>query len=126
MTLADVQSWLDRYVAAWRANEAAMIGDLFSEDATYRFYPYADVQRGRDAIVAAWLENPDDPESWAARYEPWAVDGNRAVAIGTSRYAATAGAPERLYWNCFLMTFAADGRCADFVEYYTKQPQEPT
>lgn len=122
MTYDDVQTWLDRYVAAWRSSDPELIGDLFTEDATYRYYAYADAERGREAIVAGWLDDPDDPESWEASYEPWAIDGDRAVAIGTSRYFPTAEQPERIFWNCFLLTFDADGRCADFVEYYMRQP----
>ena len=122
MTRADVQAWLDRYIAAWRSNDAALIGDLFSEDARYRYYAYGEVVQGREAIVAGWLEDTDEPDSWEASYEPWAIDDDRAVAIGVSRYAASGDKPERTFWNCFLLTFAADGRCAEFVEYYMQQP----
>ena len=122
MTHDDVQAWLDRYVAAWRSNDAAQIGDLFSEDARYRFYAYGEWTHGRDAIVEAWLEDPDDPASWEAHYEPFAVDDERAVAIGTSRYAATAEEPERTYWNCYPLRFAPDRRCSEFTEYYMREP----
>jgi ketosteroid isomerase-like protein len=122
MTPTDVQSWLERYVAAWRSNDRAQIGDLFSEDARYRFYPWDAWKVGREAIVASWLEDPDDPASWEASYEPFAVAGDRAVAIGTSRYSASADKPERTYYNCFLLRFAADGRCSEFTEYYTREP----
>ena len=125
MTHAEVQAWLDRYVAAWRSNDAAQIGDLFSEDARYRYYAYGEWTQGRDAIVAGWLEDPDDPASWEAHYEPFAVDGERAVAVGTSRYEATADQPDRTFWNCYLMRFAADGRCSEFTEYYMREPAPP-
>lgn len=52
------------------------------------------------------------------------VDGDRAVATGWSRYRATADAPERLYSNCFILRFGADGRCADFSEFYMEVPAE--
>ena len=41
MIHADVQVWLDRYVAAWSSYDAAAIGELFSEDAEYRYQPWA-------------------------------------------------------------------------------------
>ena len=66
---------------------------------------------GRDGIVAAWLEDTDNPDAWEATYEAWAVDV-RGVGVGTSRYLATADKPERTYYNCFLMKFADDGRCS--------------
>ena len=125
MTKNDIQSWLDRYILAWRANQATAIEELFTEDATYRFHPYDDSDGmvvGRDAIVTAWLEKPDDPDAWEAAYEAWSVDGDRAVGVGTTRYLATTDKPERTYYNCFLMKFADDGRCSEFTEYYVRKP----
>jgi SnoaL-like domain len=125
MDRSAVQAWLDRYVAAWRANERGPIEALFTEDAAYRFHPYGgedDVVEGASAIADAWLESPDEPDSWDARYEPFAVDGDRAVALGYSRYRAQADKEERTYHNVFLLEFAADGRCRAFTELYMREP----
>ncbi len=121
MNRTDVQTWLDRYVEAWRANEAGPIEALFTDDAVYSYRPWDSDEhtlRGRDAIVASWLEEPDAPEAWDAHYEPFAVDGDRAVAVGWSRYAPTGDDPERTYHNAYLLRFAPDGRCAEFHEFY--------
>ena len=121
MDRSDVQAWLDRYVEAWRANDRALIESLFAEDAVYSYRPWdSDTHtiRGRDAITASWLEEPDAPESWDAAYEAWAVDGQRAVAVGWSRYAATDTDPERLYHNAYLLEFDDEGRCRSFHEFY--------
>jgi uncharacterized protein (TIGR02246 family) len=121
MERTDVQAWLDRYVAAWRANDPDPIADLFTDDAVYRYHPYDEgprVVQGRDAIVASWLEEPDDPAGWEAQYEPYAVDGDRAVAVGWSRYLATGDEPEQTYQNAYLLRFGPDGRCAEFTEFY--------
>lgn len=119
MTYAEVQDWLDRYIAAWRSNDPATIAPLFAEDAVYRYHPYGDdAIRGRDAIAAAWLEEGDSPDSWEASYEPYVVEGDRAVAIGWSRYRATDKEPERTYRNAFLLRFDPDGRCAEFTEFF--------
>ncbi len=118
-----VQVWLDRYVAAWRTNDADQVADLFSDDAVYRYHPFDDrAVEGREAIVASWLEEPDDPAAWEARYEPYAVDGDRAVAIGWSRYLATDSESERTFHNAYLLRFAPDGRCSEFTEYYMLEP----
>jgi uncharacterized protein (TIGR02246 family) len=124
MTHADVQAWLDRYVAAWRANDPELIADLFTEDAVYGYRPYDAPEftvRGRDAIVGSWLDDTDDPGAWEARYEPYAVEGDRAVATGWSRYRATGEEPERTFHNAYLLRFAPDGRCAEFREYYMEE-----
>jgi len=121
MDRAAVQGWLDRYIQAWRANQPEPIAALFSEDAVYRYRPSggdAQASIGREAIVNAWLEQPDDPASWEAGYEVFAVDGDRAVATGFSRYLARADTPERVYRNVFLLRFDADGRCTEFTELY--------
>lgn len=116
-----VEAWLSGYIDAWRANEPGRIADLFTADAVYRHRPYGDhAVRGREAIVDSWLAEPDDPEAWEAHYEVFAVDGSRAVAIGRSRYLATATEPEETYHNAFLLEFDADGRCSSFTDYYMR------
>jgi ketosteroid isomerase-like protein len=121
MTHDDLQDWLNRYVVAWRANERGPIEQLFTEDAVYRYRPYGGethTSTGREAIVSGWLEDTDAPDAWEAEYRPFAVDGDRAVATGWSRYVANDTEPERTYHNLFLMRFAPDGRCAEFTELY--------
>ncbi len=128
MTHDQVQGWLDRYVAAWLSYDPATIGDLFSADVEYRFHPWHEgdrVLRGRAAVVTAWLdpELHDDPATIEASYRPYVVDGDRAVAIGSSRYLAGPGGPVRdTYHNCFLLRFDADGRCAGFTEFWVRRP----
>jgi SnoaL-like domain len=128
MTAADLQGWLDRYVTAWRSNEEGPIRELFTDDVVYRFRPYEShpAAHGIDEVVQAWLvDTRDEPDAWEARYEPYAVDGDRAVAVGFSRYHASPDEPERTYHNAFLLRFASDGRCAEFTEFYMlEEPQE--
>jgi ketosteroid isomerase-like protein len=127
MTHDDVQGWLDRYLAAWRSYDAGAIGDLFSEDAEYRYHPWDDPIRGRTQIVRAWVapsgteSQRDEPGTWEAQYEPYAVEGDRAVAIGWSRYLAQGDTPEKLYHNCYLLAFDDGGRCRTFTEFFVEQ-----
>ena len=123
MTHDEVQRWLDRYVEAWRTSDPALIGDLFSDDATYAYHPYDPPVVGRPAIVADRLENPDAAGSWDAHYEPYAVDGDRAVAVGESTYFKPDGSRRTVYFNLWTLRFDADGRCRDFVEYFMEIPE---
>jgi ketosteroid isomerase-like protein len=128
---ADAQAWLDRYVAAWLSYDANDIAALFTEDVVYRYHPYDDPLVGREAVVASWLGESDSedastrdaPGTYAARYEPVAVDGDVVVATGTSTYREQPEGPiVRIYDNCFVMRFAGEGRCKEFTEYYLRRP----
>ena len=124
MNRAHVARWLDGYVTAWRSNDRAQIEDLFTPDATYRYRPHDRPLVGAAAIADDWLKDPDDPDVWKAEYAPFAVDGDAVVALGISRYRATADRPVRTYHNCFVMRFADDGRCRDFTEWFMLEPPD--
>lgn len=122
VTRDDVQRWLDAYVEAWRTYDPAAIGDLFAADVTYRYHPYSDPVVGREALIEDWRKDPDDPATWSAHYEPYTVDGDRAVAVGESRYTNHDGSLRDLYFNLWTLRFDADGRCVEFVEYFMALP----
>jgi ketosteroid isomerase-like protein len=126
ITHETVQAWLDAYSRAWETYDPEQIGALFSEDAEYRWHPADEPEVGRAAIVSAWL-NPsgnaserDAPGTYLGEYRPYAVDGHRAVAIGTSTYWSDASRSkvERVYYNSWLLEFDDDGRCRSFTEYW--------
>ncbi len=119
MTHDDANRWLQAYVEAWRSYEPDAIGALFADGASYRYHPWDDALVGRDAIVADWLANKDDPGAWEASYEAWTVEGDRVAATGTSRYDDGNG--KRTYHNVFLIEFDADGRCRAFTEVYAQE-----
>jgi ketosteroid isomerase-like protein len=124
VTREDVQRWLDAYVEAWRTSDPAAIADLFGESVEYRYQPYGDPVVGREAVVADWLEEPDAAGSWQAHYEPYAVDGDRAVAVGASRYLKEDGSLRTVFSNAWLLRFDGDGRCAEFTEYWREHPKD--
>ncbi|MEO8469191.1 MAG: nuclear transport factor 2 family protein [Chloroflexota bacterium] len=126
MTRDDVQRWLDRYIDAWKTYDRGQIAALFSADAEYRYHPWNEPVRGREAIVDDWLApdgdaaRRDSEGTYNASYEPWAIDGDRAVAVGTSDYFTdpTRTIRERRYHNTYLLEFDAEGRCRSFTENY--------
>jgi ketosteroid isomerase-like protein len=126
-TLAALADWLDRYEQAWRSNDPDRIEALFTEDAVYRWHPWEEAEdgaAGRDEIVEAWLEQPDDPDDWTLACEALAVNGDLGVARCVTRYRATARGPSRSYHNIWLVRLTDDGRCSDYIEYYMKEPTE--
>jgi len=129
MNPSDAQAWLNRYIAAWRSNEPELIKALFTDEAAYSFRPWRSdtaTVRGHQAIVEAWLEEDDAPGSWEASYEPFAIEGDRVVATGWSDYPGRDGGRGKKYFNCFLLQFAPDGRCAEFTEYWMQEPATAT
>ena len=121
------QSWLDRYIDAWRLLDPLAIGDLFSPDVRYAFDPFSEAVVGRAAVVAAWLAEPDAPGSWEADYEVLAIDGDACVAHGRTRYLTDdRTAIDREFANVFVCRFDDDGRCREFTEWYMrKRPSHP-
>ena len=98
----------------------------------YRYHPSDEGFVGRDAILAAWLQPSGDastrdmPGTWQARYVPFSVDGDRAVAVGWSRYYADASRSliEKVWDNAYLLEFGPDGRCRSFTEFYVERPAD--
>ena len=120
MTRADVARWLGAYVEAWKTYDADAIRALLAEDCEYSYRPHGDTIRGREAIVKSWIEDdPDAPGSYDAAYEPYAVDGDRAVAVGSTTYRRDGEV--RIFDNAFLLRFDGDGRCAEFTEFFMER-----
>jgi ketosteroid isomerase-like protein len=133
MEKADVDRWLDDYVAAWKSYDRQAITGLFAEDVRYRFHPYDEAAEGRDAVVGAWLGETDDPNAstqdpegtYDAEYRTIAVDGDVAVATGTTTYTTEpGGAVDKVFYNCFVMRFDPAGKCRDFTEWFMKRPAQ--
>ena len=122
---ASAQRWLDAYSRAWESYDPKAIGDLFSDDAEYRFYPWADgsdVVRGRKSIVEAWLKDPDKPGTYTGEYRPRLVHDDTVIAVGVSRYYTDASKTtlEREYQNLWVMEFDGAGKCCSYTEWYMR------
>jgi SnoaL-like domain len=132
MDTESVAAWLDRYVEAWLTYDRGQIEALFAEGVEYRYHPYDEPIVGRNEVVKSWLgesevdtaSERDQPGTYEASYRPVAVDGDVAVAIGTSTYRDQPGGEVvRVYDNCYLIRFDQAGRCAEFTEWYMKRPR---
>jgi ketosteroid isomerase-like protein len=124
----EVDRWLRAYVEAWKSYDRDQIGELFAADVKYRYHPYDDPVEGRDAVVRSWLGDPgastrDKKGTYDAAYRAVAVDGDLAVATGSSRYLSEPGGPvQKVYDNCFVMRFDSAGQCREFTEWYVPRP----
>ena len=123
MDRAQVERWVRGYERAWSSNDPQDIGALFTEDAKYRFHPYDEPLLGREAIVSQWIENKDEPEDYAFRFEVAGIDGDLAFVRGVSDYLTD---PRRVYSNLWEIRLTADGTAADFTEWFMQQPDAAT
>jgi ketosteroid isomerase-like protein len=127
--LVALQGWLERYEHAWRSNDPAEIGDLFTTDAVYRWHPWdtpADGGAGRTEIVEAWLTDPDEPGTWTLECEPLAVNGDLGIARCIARYRVSPSRPKPItYHNIWLIRFDEYGRCSEFTEHFMANPKDP-
>lgn len=122
---ADVLRWLDAHDAAWRANDAAAIGELFSEGGIYHLGPWDGPWRGMDgpfrgraAIVGGWLAGADTSERFTATAEILALVGLRAVVAREITYLSADDTPAERYGCAWLLDFDADGRCREYQEWF--------
>ena len=81
---------------------------------------------GRDAITSELARGPRRRRHLRRHYEPYAVEGDRAVAVGWSRYYTDASKAklEREYRNAYLLAFDAEGRCTLFTEFFMETPAQ--
>jgi ketosteroid isomerase-like protein len=114
MNASDVERWVDGYVHAWQSNDPAAIGRLFTDDALYFTAPDRDPWRGRDGIVAGWLERKDEPGQWGFRHEVLAVAGDLGFVRGWTTYAN----PPTEYSNLWVIRLTPAGQCAEFTEWW--------
>jgi ketosteroid isomerase-like protein len=122
LTRDQFAAWLERYLQAWRSNDPASIGELFSEDVTYSQDGGQSSIEGREAVVRDWLEAAYEPDaSWEASYEPLAIEEQVHVAVGSTRYLRADGVRED-FSNIFVIRFDDDGRCRDLREWWMRAP----
>jgi uncharacterized protein (TIGR02246 family) len=121
MDRATLERWVDGYRKAWESNDPAEIDALFTEDATYLTEPYAKPIKGREAIVADWLERKDEPGDTEWRSEVMAVCDDIGFVRGWAKYFTP---PPREYSNLWVVRLAGDGRCSEFTEWWMKHKDD--
>lgn len=124
MRFAALQAWLDAYGQAWEKQDADAAGELFTDDATYAWGPFARPIRGRQAIREAWqVATQQNQTGITFGYEPLAVtdDGRSIARWWASMESVPARRPVRME-GIFLLTLTSDGRCRVLREWWNEDP----
>ncbi|GAB2457704.1 ketosteroid isomerase-like protein [Conyzicola lurida] len=114
-TIDEATTWVEAYRDAWLSNDADEVGALFTDDAVYEFRPNdPEPWRGREAIVAGWLEEPDSPETWKFDFEIRGILGDgTAVVQGVTEYL-----DERPTYENLWIIRLDHGQATHFTEWF--------
>lgn len=113
-----VTAWVENYRRAWLSNDPAEIGALFAEDAAYYPEPWGTPWRGRDEIVARWLERRDESRTWSFTWHPLIVTDELAMLEGETTY------PDRRYSNLWVLRLDNAGQARQFTEWWMDQSKK--
>jgi ketosteroid isomerase-like protein len=111
------RGWVDAYVEAWNSNDPGQIAALFTPDGEYWVEPW-EVWRGREAIVAGWLEHADAPGECTFEWTHVARDGDLWVIEARTGYPRVG----RDYANLWLLRLDREGRARSFSEWWKQTP----
>ena len=123
MSPHDLETWVAGYVRAWESNDPAEIGRLFAADAVYYTAPFREPLRGRERIVADWLERKDEPGTWTFAFDVAAVGDELGIVHGKTEYAATGDNSAGTYSNLWEIRLDGEGRCVSFTEWWMEWPR---
>jgi ketosteroid isomerase-like protein len=119
----DLAGWIADYERAWRTPGTAVLGQLFSPDATYSAAPFEDPLDGLEEIASFWeAERESADEPFTLTWEPVAIEGEVGVARVEVHYT---GPPARVYRDLWIVVLDRDRRCTAFEEwpFFPKQPR---
>jgi hypothetical protein len=112
------EAWLEAYGRAWQSNDPEEVAALF-EDAAYHPNPFGEPWRGRQAIVDAWVEDPESQDDVGFRHEVLAVAETIGIARWWVSYIRHVPATIRVEGDgIFMVTFDREGRCTEFREWF--------
>ena len=117
-----LESWLQKYGAAWQARDAAAAGRLFSGQATYRDSPYRPVMQGRAAIEEYWRTETADQRDVTFESSVISVSGNTGVAHWSATFKLASKDTTVTLDGVFVLEFDASGQCKSLREWWHVKP----
>lgn len=118
LSSAALESWLQRYGAAWEARNAATAGQLFTAAATYHEMPFDPPKQGRAAIEEYWRTVTADQRDIKFESRVIAVNGNTGVAHWTATFRVASTGATLALDGVFVLEFDASGQCTALREWW--------
>jgi hypothetical protein len=118
LTFDDFRIWMDRYKLASETGDAAVVAELFAEDAIYQETPFAEPMRGREAIFQYWAGASGWIQESRFSYEILDVKANRGIALWQSRIIRRETGNQVLLDGVFLVELDDTGLCTRFREWW--------
>ena len=115
-----LEDWIERYIAAARSDDPALIKALFTEDARYFDGPFGEPWKGHEEILEKWVAQSDTDYEFQVSHQVVAVDGSLGVA--EMEYAYEGPGYKRTYRNVWLIELDDDGRARTFKDYWVEDP----
>ncbi|MFL5944705.1 MAG: nuclear transport factor 2 family protein [Gaiellaceae bacterium] len=112
----NVAEWAERYARAWEDADDDAVGELFTEDATYRSDPFQEPYRGREAIRGYWRDVTARQANVEVVIGRTMAAGDRALVEWWTQMDSD-GAPVTLP-GALLLELDETGRCRALREYW--------
>jgi ketosteroid isomerase-like protein len=118
LTSTALESWLQRYGAAWEARDPAAAGKLFVTDASYHEMPFDAPKQGRAAIEEYWRTVTADQRDVKFESQVIAVTGNTGVAHWKATFRVASTGATLALDGVFVLEFDAAGQCKSLREWW--------
>jgi ketosteroid isomerase-like protein len=115
---AALETWLQKYGAAWESRDAAAAGKLFTPDATYHEMPFDPAKQGRAAIHDYWKTVTADQREIKFESQVIAVNGNTGVAHWKATFKLASNGATVALDGVFVLEFDASGECKSLREWW--------
>ena len=121
MDAESFRTWLEAYRKAWETRDPRAVRELFSEQAVYVERPYREPLRGADAIAEYWSGIAETQDDVHVQVEPLAVAGDVGIAHWWASFRRMPSGKRVHLDGVLAATFAADGTCRLFREWWHKR-----
>ena len=117
-----LESWLQKYGAAWVARDAKAAGALFSTGATYQENAFEAPMQGRAAIEAYWARVTADQRDIKFESKVVSVSGNTGVATWKASFGLQSSGATIELDGIFVLEFDEQGACKVLREWWFVKP----